>query len=615
MRYPAAFLDQLRQIASVSATIGARIPIKRHGREFHALCPFHKEKSPSFTINDEKGFFHCFGCGAHGDAIGFIKDYEGISYKEAIEKLAGEVGLALPKPSAEAVREEQKRRSLQEVCELACRWFEAQLASSDGFEARRYLEQRGLNNDILQRFRIGFAPDDRGALAQALAAQGVSTREMIAAGLLIQPDDSSREPYSRFRGRVMFPIRDGHSKVVAFGGRILQARDNAPKYLNSPETELFHKGHILYNADLAQRAVRGAPHLLVCEGYMDVIALAQAGIDAAVAPLGTAITEHQLRRMWQWVDEPVLCLDGDAAGQRAMNRAGDLALPLLQPSKSLRFIQLPAGEDPDTLVRSEGKTAFMKRCEMATPLVQHLCQQVLGKPASTPEERAGQEKALLAQVERIEDAIVQAHYRDYVRQQFWARRSPAGQKHHTAKSQQAGNAAAATVIPFLPSSGDVHSRKARAIVRGFALLVSFPQLCTQRDAEWFTGELAMPDSALQQLQETACGQLMQAGSLQADALLAAASSRLKPKLEAELQVLARLRSDDIRLPARLWQQMLAAHREACLMEDYAQAEREMAQQLSPERWDRFAALKAELEALSAQQQAWQSEQLFEESSG
>ena len=266
MRYPASFLEQLKNVASVSSVVGARLPIKRHGREFQALCPFHKEKSPSFTINDEKGFYHCFGCGAHGDAIGFIKEYEGINYKEAIEKLAGELGLALPQPTREAVVQDKRRRSLQDVCELACRWFESQLAASGGFAARDYLEKRGLNADTIQRFRLGFAPDDRGAMARALMAEGVTQQELLAAGLLIQPDDAGREAYARFRGRIIFPIRDSASKVIAFGGRLLGHHDNAPKYLNSPETELFHKGAMLYNFDLARRAARGEEARLLGKG-------------------------------------------------------------------------------------------------------------------------------------------------------------------------------------------------------------------------------------------------------------------------------------------------------------------------------------------------------------
>lgn len=621
MKYPAVFLEQLRRVTSVSAVIGARLPVRRHGREFQALCPFHNEKTPSFTINDEKGFYHCFGCGAHGDAIGFIKEYEGISYKEAIERLAAEAGLALPQPTAEAVQEDKRRRNLQDVCELACRWFEGQLAGSDGYAARSYLTQRGVNTEMIQRFRIGYAPDDRSALARALMSEGVSSHELIAAGLLIKPDDAQREPYARFRGRLMFPIRDGSSKVVAFGGRILAAQENAPKYLNSPETELFHKGLMLYNYDLARRAARDDARILVCEGYMDVIALAQAGIDAAVAPLGTAITESQLQQCWQLADEPVLCLDGDAAGQRAMNRAAELALPLLQPAKSLRFMLLPAGEDPDSLVRSEGKAAFLARSQSATPLVEQLCQPILSKQALTPEDRAGQESTLMQLVERIQNGIVKAHYREHVRQLFWqrkasARPSSSGQVNgqQPMRSGSRISTGQSALIPYLPGSGDVSSRKARAILRGFALLMHFEALRSTEEAEWFLAELDMKDAPLKALQTLAAAQ-MSTSTLNIDALMQTATPPVRLKLHRELLTLARHNGQPEAAfdPTKLWQQMLAAYRQACLMEEYVQAEREMAQSMTEDRWQRFSALKAELEALDAQQQAWQTELLLEES--
>jgi DNA primase len=609
MRYPASFLEQLKNVASVSSVVGARLPIKRHGREFQALCPFHKEKSPSFTINDEKGFYHCFGCGAHGDAIGFIKEYEGINYKEAIEKLASELGLALPQPTREAVAQDKRRRSLQDICEMACRWFESQLTASGGFAARDYLEKRGLNADTIQQFRLGFAPDDRGAMARALMAEGVTQQELLAAGLLIQPDDAGREAYARFRGRIIFPIRDRSSKVIAFGGRLLGSHDSAPKYLNSPETELFHKGAMLYNFDLARRAARDAGGVLVCEGYMDVIALAQAGLSAAVAPLGTAITATQLQQLWQLTDEPVLCLDGDAAGLRAMNRAAELALPALTPGKSLRFMMIPAGEDPDTLVRAEGKTAFMARAAKATPLVKQITQPILAQSTATPEERAGQEATLMQLVERIENELVKTHYKEHVRNALWARNRPKSAK-KSGGMKRVQNVATTNIsaIPYLPGSGDLNSRKIRALLRGFALLMAHPELSDAAEADWFLSELEMPDAGLRALQETAL-----AKGLARDTLLAACSAPIRLKLTQELQVLARQKSEDPRLGAQLWQQMLGAYRQACLMEDYSQAEREMAEAMTPERWDRFTALKAELESLSQQQQAWQSDQMLEHS--
>lgn len=610
MRYPSAFLERLRSATSVSGVIGARIPIRRHGREFMALCPFHKEKTPSFTINDEKGFYHCFGCGAHGDAIGFIKDYEGVSYKEAIEKLADELGIGLPQPTQEAVEEDKKRRGLQDINELACRWFEDQLRSTAGYEAREYLAQRGLDEETISRFRLGFAPDDRQALVRFLQAEGVEEKTIIAAGLAIKPE--GRELYARFRGRITFAIRDVRSQVVAFGGRLLskEAQPNAPKYLNSPETELFHKGQMLYNVDLARRAARDGQKILVCEGYTDVIALAQAGIETAVAPLGTAITATQLQQLWQICDEPVLCLDGDAAGMRAMSRAAEVALPLLTPGKSLRFMTLPQGEDPDSLVRSEGNAAFRERVNVAQSMVDMLCRQVLAKPATTPEERAGQEQALLQMAEQIQHLTVRAHYREHIRQQFWARREKTQAPGMRRVRQTQVPMPQAKQLPHLPGSNDFNSRKARSLIHAFALFMACPELLENGEVETFLVDLECSDSALQRVQQRLLSADGQTGK---EGLLSGLEGALSVKLTREMAIIEQQDLEDKRLIQRLWQQAATGYRQACLLEEYQQAEREMAQTMTQERFERFSALKQELEQVERQYQQWQQEQMLEES--
>lgn len=619
MRYPDSFLERLRNAARVSAVVGARIPLRRHGREFMALCPFHKEKTPSFTINDEKGFYHCFGCGAHGDAIGFIKEYEGVGYKEAIEKLAGELGIAVPKPSREAQVQERQRRDLQAINELACRWFEAELQSTGGYAAREYLLERGLDAETIRRFRLGYAPDDREALLRMLKAEGVSEEEAAAAGLAIRPEGCSA--YGRFRGRVMFPIRDTQSRVIAFGGRLLAKDAHAPKYLNSPETELFTKGQLLYNADLARRALRDtAAPVLLCEGYMDVIALAQFGLETALAPLGTALSAAQLQQLWALADEPVLCLDGDEAGLRAMRRAAETALPLLMPGKSLRFMTLPAGDDPDSLIRREGRAAFLEQVRRARPMVETLCGEVLSRPAETPEERAGQEQALLQMAERIEHQVVRAHYREHIRQRIWARKPAPSPKGGGAavgggmrrvRGIQSGTQQALR-IPHLPGSGDLSSRKARAILRLFALLYSWPQQLNTPEAEGVLYDMAPEDAGLAQLQRILLAALEAPDHAAPPAIPEdGLSGALRARLTQEMQQLS-TPPPDARQQARQWQQALAAWRQACLLEEYQQAERELARQMSAERFARFSALKEEMERLDDQLQRFRQEELYEE---
>lgn len=421
MRFPSEFIERLRNHVPVSQVIGKRIAVKRHGREFHALCPFHKEKTPSFTINDEKGFFHCFGCSAHGDVIGFIKDYEGLTYIEAVERLAAEFGMQVPKMSRESEEFEHKRHTLENTVALAAEWFVKQLQTPAGSEARQYIEQRGLTKATIERFGIGYAPVVRDALKMELMKQGISEAMLIEAGLLAKSDDGMT--YDRFRGRLIFPIRNARGAVVAFGGRILPSAQskNLAKYLNSPETPIFKKGEMLFAYDIASRSARDNGSLIVAEGYMDVIALHQAGFTTAVAPLGTAITESQLKLLWRVSPEPVLCLDGDAAGARAMKRAAELALPLLKPGYSLKFATLPKGEDPDSFIKKSGVSAMRLTLERAGILSQVLWENALSETgAKTAEQKAMLEQSLMKAADTIADNVVKQHFRDYFRNQLFA---------------------------------------------------------------------------------------------------------------------------------------------------------------------------------------------------
>ena len=360
MAFPPEFLDEIRARVPLAGVVGRRVKLAKRGREHSGLCPFHNEKTPSFTVSEDKGFYHCFGCGAHGDALGFVMRMEGLSFPEAVERLAGEAGLRVPQASPEERAAARRRADLYDVVEAAAAWFEERLAGSEGAEARAYLESRGLRRETVTSFRLGYAPDRRGMLRAALNARGLDNAQLAEAGLIKLPEApqdapdaaSAGAPRDYFLNRIIFPITDRRGRAIAFGGRALG--ESRAKYLNSPETPLFHKGRVLYNQARARQAAHDTGELIVCEGYMDVIALGQAGFPAAVAPLGTAITEQQIAVLWRLADEPVLCLDGDQAGRRAGFRAAERALGLLKPGRSLRFAALPEGEDPDSLVRGQG---------------------------------------------------------------------------------------------------------------------------------------------------------------------------------------------------------------------------------------------------------------------
>lgn len=418
MAFPPQFLDEVRARISISEVIAPKVRLTRRGRESTGLCPFHNEKTPSFTANDDKGFYHCFGCGAHGDIISFTMETEGLSFPEAVEKLAGMAGLEVPQQTPVERERAKDRATLQQVMEQACLWFENQLRQPGGRQALDYLHERGFTDDTIGRFRLGYAPDGRGRLRQSLEGRNITRAQVIEAGLVKAPEGGG-EPRDYFFNRVMFPIADRRGDVIAFGGRILG--EGQPKYLNSPETSLFHKGRVLYNGDWARKEARDAGTVIVVEGYTDVIALAQAGLPHSVAPLGTALTEEQIIALWRMVDEPVLCFDGDNAGQRAAFRAAERALPLLQPGKSLRFVTLPPGEDPDSLVRARGKSGFESLLEKARPLVDIIWALEVGSGRfETPERRAALEHKLNDHVREIADRGVQYHYQQQMRERLWA---------------------------------------------------------------------------------------------------------------------------------------------------------------------------------------------------
>ncbi|HLW26742.1 MAG TPA: DNA primase [Kiloniellales bacterium] len=474
MFFDEAFTQRLRDALLVSELVSRRVRLVRRGREFTGLCPFHNEKTPSFTVNDDKQFFHCFGCGAHGDVFGWVMQTEGLSYPEAVERLAELAGIPLPRPSAQSQAAARERADLHEVLERACQWFQQRLLSEEGAAARAYLEDRGVTQETIQRFRLGFAPDRRGVLQRALAQGGVSDDQLVAAGLVKRADSGDLRDY--FFGRIIFPITDRQGRVIAFGGRSMDPSARA-KYLNSPETSLFDKGRTLYNLHQARRAAHDGAELLVVEGYMDVIALAQAGFSAAVAPLGTALTEEQIVELWRLTPEPLLCLDGDSAGQRAASRAAQRALPLLKPGCSLRFVTLPSGTDPDTLIQQGGVALLRSLIESARLLEAVVWEELLATHRlDSPERQAALRQAVLATAAKIEDKGVQAAYRSALLDRYFnllrQRRSRRGGAERGERGRGASRQLGGSPIPR-PAVGGLRRLPAQILL---AFSITYPYL-------------------------------------------------------------------------------------------------------------------------------------------
>lgn len=423
MSLPPGFLDDLRERASLSQVVGRKVSwdLRKSNQgkgDMWAPCPFHQEKTASFHVDDRKGFYYCFGCQAKGDAISFVRETENVSFIEAVAILAREAGMPMPAQDPKAQEKSDHRTKLVEVMEQAVQFFRLQLNTGGGAGARDYLNGRGLKGDALERWQIGFAPDGWQGLWDHLTGKGVEADLIFGAGLA-KPSTKGGKPYDTFRNRIMFPIRDGRGRAIAFGGRAMDPNDSA-KYLNSPETDLFDKGRSLFNQGPARVAAGKGHPLVVAEGYMDVIALSEAGLKAAVAPLGTAVTENQLQMLWRISPEPVIALDGDTAGLRAALRLIDLSLPLLEAGQSLRFAMLPEGLDPDDLIRAEGAGAMRALVENAVPMVQLLWQrETEGKVFDSPERKAALDKTLREKIRLIRDPSIRSHYGQEIKNLRW----------------------------------------------------------------------------------------------------------------------------------------------------------------------------------------------------
>ena len=423
MSLPPGFLDELRTRISLSQVVGRKVmwDMRKSNQgkgDMWAPCPFHQEKSASFHVDDRKGYYYCFGCHAKGDALSFVRETENVGFMEAVEILAREAGMQMPARDPQAQQKADRRTQLVDVMEQAAQFFALQLRTGAAGPARDYLAKRGLKADALERFGIGFAPDGWQGLWDHLTAKNVPEDLILAAGLA-KPSNTGKRPYDVFRNRIMFPIRDARGRCIAFGGRAMDPNDNA-KYLNSPDTELFDKGRNLYNFAAAREAAGKGKPLIVAEGYMDVIALSEAGFTAAVAPLGTAVTDTQLQLMWRIAPEPIIALDGDAAGIRAALRVIDLALPLLEAGQSLRFAVMPEGKDPDDLIRASGAGAMQALLDQAVPMVDLLWRrETEGQVFDSPERRATLDKALREKIKLIKDPSIRAHYGEALKEMRW----------------------------------------------------------------------------------------------------------------------------------------------------------------------------------------------------
>ena len=508
-----AFLDELRARTTLSSLVGRSVKLQRAGNEFKACCPFHNEKTPSFYVNDEKGFYHCFGCQAHGDAIRWLTDQRGLPFMDAVKELADQAGMEVPAPDPRSQERAERAAGLYEVMEAAAAWYSEQLDGVEGGAAREYLERRGIRGETKAAFGFGFAPDSRGKLKAALKKFG--NDKLIECGLLIKPEDD-REPYDRFRGRLMFPICDARGRCIAFSGRIVG--EGEPKYLNSPDTPLFDKGRTLFNLHRAGPASRARKLAVVVEGQMDVVALDQAGIAEVVAPLGTALTETQLAILWKLSPAPVMCFDGDSAGQKAAVRAALRALPHVGPGRSLSFVTLPAGQDPDDLIRAGGRAAIDALLDSPEPLVEHLWRHELeAEPLATPEQRAGLRRRLMDHVAAIGDGDVREQYRAEFLKRFNALTLPQQQQQQRRPWVPGGR----YTPPPRPASAEakalgkagLNPELGRAVIEG---LVRFPALIGQH-AEAIHA-LRLGDGKLARLRDILVDAAMENAALDPEAL-------------------------------------------------------------------------------------------------
>ncbi len=521
MALPPRFTAELRDRLTLSEIIGRRVKLTRAGREFKGCCPFHHEKTPSFYVNDDKQFYHCFGCGAHGDAIGFVMQNDNQSFIEAVEILAAQAGMAVPQQTPQEVEQAKKEKSLYSLIEDAAQFFSAELKGPKARTALDYITGRGVTEEMIGSFRLGFSPSDGQALRTHLKGKDYTDAQMIEAGL-IRRSDRGGEPYSFFRERLMFPVADRRGRIVAFGGRVLPEHlrppdpggNKPPKYINSSDSPLFHKGRMLYGESHARQAAAEGQPVIVVEGYLDVMACFYAGHRGAVAPLGTALTEEQILALWKMIPAdsktPILCFDGDEAGRRAAARAAERLLPLLKPNHSALFAFLPEGQDPDSLVRTQGKTALQTILESSTPLVEFLwSHHTGGRKFDTPEARAGLAQTLEDEALRIADRGVQHYYRQTFRDRLYrsfresrAATPPRTRADGRPESRKDGRKPSPAVSGFRLKRPGIGQDRTHILL---SALINHPELF--EIAEEVMAQLKMGDRRLDQMRQAVLGLL------------------------------------------------------------------------------------------------------------
>ncbi|MFN7710219.1 MAG: DNA primase [Holosporales bacterium] len=591
------FLEQLQSRVVLSQLIGARLQLKRRGKIWLGLCPFHNEKTPSFNVNDAQGSYHCFGCGAHGDAISFLRETEKLDFVEAVERLAQSVGISLPRVAPEDIKRTQKRTGLYEALEAAACFYEQQLYRPRGESALRYFQDRGLREQTLKTFRLGYAPEG-GHLMKALTAAGFDRRILKDAGLIIA-EDERREPLERFRDRVIFPIRDAKGRVVGFGGRLMGPGE--PKYLNSPETEVFHKGLMVYGSDFLASARKDSHPIIVVEGYMDVISLHQAGYAGAVAPLGTALTPEQMLSLWRYHEVPILCFDGDAAGVKASHRAMTRLLPVLKPGHTIKVAMLPQGTDPDDLVRQGGAEALEPILAQAKSLIECLWQaETKGVDLATPEKRAAFERHLLQLADSIADPMVKRYYKEDLIARLKAHLRPSFTYQ---KGKQTGGARKSNASPQPPAHASMLPSPRAGHDALLALTLRHPEIL-EHEGERFA-QMHFKDARAQRLQSELLSWSSSAMNLtrdafehyllsRADGLAAHEAFEQYRGMAAEALALEMSPEDAQAAWFELYQQ---THDKTSLEAELQCLQEEMAQNFTSELWSRIQTIKATLENL------------------
>lgn len=577
MIIPPSFLDELRDKIPLSSLIGRKVKLTRRGHEYTGLCPFHHEKTASFTINDEKGFYHCFGCGAHGDVVRYLTEAEKMPFMEAVEHLAGLAGLKMPEQTREQRQFEEQRTNLTAIMEEACRFFQTQLFGLSGKSAKEYLIKRGITGEVAKHFRLGYAPSGS-ALTQHLQSKGFDIKECKKLGLIVQKEGTNRL-YDYFYDRVMFPILDRRKRVIGFGGRIMGKGE--PKYLNSPETFLFHKGEQLYALPQAIETMRQKNEALLVEGYMDVIALHSAGFQNAVAPLGTALTENQIKILWQSCDEPLICFDGDGAGQKASIRALYRALPILTPGKSLRFVMLPNPYDPDDMIRKKSPEAFAQIIKEARRFSDMLWDDLVSsQPIDTPEQKALFEKKIQETLGKIQNESVRAYYQKDFKDRLW-------KMMHSQKGNK--KVKKVKVAPIhVPIAG---VQDARMIL---AYLVSYPDV-----AETFMEEvvaLRLPDQMMADLVRKIADVLFEETDLTSEKLKDVLGYDAISFLSAELEMIQKSNRDS-QMVSQLLKRVICEYKQQALQAEIVQKTEQYFQSPSPEVWENIKELKKEIEKL------------------